>query len=369
MKILLLGDASNYHATLARGLRALGHTVTLASDGSRWMHTQRDIDLSRKDSRISGALLYARLSTVLASQLKGYDVVQLVSMGFVRLRPHRLEKLFKKLRRNNGSVYLTALGTDTAVVRNLTSANPALRYSEWQINGNLTPWAVSTDSEREQWMEREFSDYTEAFYGSINGAITALYEYHKILQAEYPNLPLAYAGIPIDTNTLKEPQVKGNGNRVKILYAAHRGREAEKGADILLRLLKRLESEMRGDIELLTPENMPLEQFIDTLSTADIVSDQLYSYTPATTALMAMAMGVVPITGGDEEYYSFINEHTSRPIFNPDPNDIEGTYQRLKTFVSDRVALRAMSAAAPAFIHRHNDVSLVAQRFESFWQK
>ena len=32
MKILLLGDASNYHATLATALKAKGHDVTLASD-------------------------------------------------------------------------------------------------------------------------------------------------------------------------------------------------------------------------------------------------------------------------------------------------------------------------------------------------
>ncbi len=48
MKILLLGDASNYHATLAHALRLEGHDVTLASSGSGWMRTHRDIDISRK---------------------------------------------------------------------------------------------------------------------------------------------------------------------------------------------------------------------------------------------------------------------------------------------------------------------------------
>ena len=47
MKILLLGDYSNVHATLAAGLRALGHEVTLASDGDGWKGYARDIDLKR----------------------------------------------------------------------------------------------------------------------------------------------------------------------------------------------------------------------------------------------------------------------------------------------------------------------------------
>ena len=58
MKILFLGDASNLHSTLATALRAMGHHVVLMSDGSRWMDTSRDIDLTR-GSGLGGALRYA----------------------------------------------------------------------------------------------------------------------------------------------------------------------------------------------------------------------------------------------------------------------------------------------------------------------
>lgn len=36
MKILLLGEYSNVHATLADGLRKLGHQVTVLSNGDFW---------------------------------------------------------------------------------------------------------------------------------------------------------------------------------------------------------------------------------------------------------------------------------------------------------------------------------------------
>jgi hypothetical protein len=39
MKILLIGEYSNVHWTLAEGLRALGHQVTVVSDGDRWLLT------------------------------------------------------------------------------------------------------------------------------------------------------------------------------------------------------------------------------------------------------------------------------------------------------------------------------------------
>ena len=70
MKILLLGDASNYHAALAHGLRSLGHSVTLASAGSAWMDTSRDIDISRSGtSLLSGAVLFARMLALAETRL------------------------------------------------------------------------------------------------------------------------------------------------------------------------------------------------------------------------------------------------------------------------------------------------------------
>ena len=51
MKILLLGEYSNVHATLADGLRKLGHQVTVLSNGDFWKNYPRDIDLVRKPGK------------------------------------------------------------------------------------------------------------------------------------------------------------------------------------------------------------------------------------------------------------------------------------------------------------------------------
>lgn len=369
MKILLLGDASNYHVSLAKGLRTLGHDVTVASNGSKWMQTPRDIDLYRRGHMLSGALLYARISTVLASDLRGYDVVQMVSPGFVDLRPSLLERILRRLRRHNGALYLSALGTDAAFVRNLTGPEPALEFSEWRTGEALSAWAQSPDAELARWMKPRLQQYNELFYHTVDGVVSALYEYHKVIEAEYPGIPMVYGGIPVDREALPSPRVRPEGDKVKILYAVHRSRVAEKGADKLLPLLKRLQAEMPGQVEIVAPPNMPYSDFIGTLAQADMVCDQLYSYTPATTALLGMAMGVVPISGGEEAYYDFIGEDSLRPVFNPDPRDLEGTYRRLRALVADRAELRRMSTEAPLLVEKHNDAVTVARRFVDFWQK
>ena len=369
MKILLMGDASNYHAALAGALRSLGHEVCLASDGGGWIRTPRDIDLSRGASKAAGLALYGRLSWLQATTLRGFDVVQFISPGFVQLRPARLESLLRRFRRQNGSLFLSAIGYDHSLVKNLTSQHPALGYSEWQTGGRILPWRYDPNAQYDQWMAPDLAAYNDVFYSHIDGAVTALYEYHRILEAEHPSLPLTYGGIPVDISGLPQHRSGADG-RIRILYACRRGREGEKGADILLPMLRRLEAERPGRVEIVAPPNMPFADFVRVLSGCDIVCDQLYSYTPGTTALMAMAMGVVPISGGEEEYYRFIGEPPGlRPVFNPDPLDPEGTYARLLALVDDPALLRHMAASGPAFVRRHNDAVSVAKRFVSAWER
>ena len=48
MRILLLGEYSNVHWTLAEGLRALGHEVCVVSNGDYWKDYRRDVSLVRR---------------------------------------------------------------------------------------------------------------------------------------------------------------------------------------------------------------------------------------------------------------------------------------------------------------------------------
>ena len=90
MKILLIGEYSNVHNTLARGMRELGHQVTVASDGDSWKDYPRDIDLARKPGRRMQFLW--RLVKALP-RMRGYDVVQLINPMFLELRAELFEQI------------------------------------------------------------------------------------------------------------------------------------------------------------------------------------------------------------------------------------------------------------------------------------
>ena len=58
MRILLLGEYSNVHWTLAEGLRALGHEVCVVSNGDYWKDYHRDVSLVRRSYGRWDSLVY-----------------------------------------------------------------------------------------------------------------------------------------------------------------------------------------------------------------------------------------------------------------------------------------------------------------------
>jgi len=366
MKVLLLGDASNYHRTLASALRRQGCSVVVASAGSEWMDTDRDIDISRGPSKLSGAWLFARLMAMTRTTLRGFDIVQLVSPVFATLRPERLRPVFDRLRAANGRIFTDALETDPYYVEACTSPRSPLRFNEWQICGQPSPMALANPDMAARWMAlRPYYDHVCAH---VQGIVTSLYEYHVVCSLRLPSERLAYAGIPVDLPSLPA-RVQRTGKKIRILSAFHAARAVEKGADILLDIARRVVARYPDRAELEVVTNIPYRQFIRRLAETDIVLDQLYAHTPATTALLAMALGTVPVTGGSDEYYRFIGEENLRPIINANPMRLAEIEQELGHLVENPDALDAIAAQGRPFVERHNDADIVARRFIDFWTK
>ncbi|MBQ7041821.1 MAG: glycosyltransferase [Muribaculaceae bacterium] len=369
MKILLLGDFSNYHQCLATALRELGHQVTVVSDGCEWMNTDRDIDVARRfKGKLGGLDLWIRLNTSLSRYLKGYDVVQINNPIFITLRPNRVRKIFDKLKRDNGAVFLTAMGNDKVFLDMCMDPNGPLKYNEWLVYGKPTKLLQEQPDIVNGWNNPILQEHCKYIYDNIDGATTVLYEYDLACRKVLPNDRVGYCGIPIDTKNIIPSEITETPQKVKFFLGIKSNHKILKGTDRFLDVTQKLVQAYPNKCELKTVQNLPYAQFIQELKNSHVLLDQLYSYTPATTALIGMAHGLTTVSGGEDEYYDFINEHENRPIINAIPDDNE-LYSILENIVLNPDIIPTRAKANRDFVIKHNDSIIVAKRYLDFWEK
>jgi len=367
MKILLLGDYSNYHACLAVGLRRLGHIVTVASDGSEWMNTDYNISLKRYlPGRAGGALLYIKMLSSLG--LKGYDIVSIISPSFVTLRPKRLKHIFDRLKRFNGKVFLSAIGTDKAFMDMIVADDCPLRYSEFHVfPGVFYEKNIGELEANMLWQQGEIGCFCDYVYEHIDGVTTALYEYHLAMKRVFPKEKIAYVGIPIDMEAVQPLQRKLCQNDIVNLFLGRIDyHKAIKGTDRIGNVAEIIAKEFPKHCNLIIVENIPYRKYVDKIREGDLVLDQLYSYTPATNALLAMSAGQAVLSGAEPEYYDFIGEKNLHPIINAVPDD-EMLYNTLKEYILNPDLIRGLGALGRPFVEKHNSTDIVAQRCVDFW--
>lgn len=367
-KILLLGDYSNCHRALSAGLRSLGCDVTVASDGSKWMQCDRNVDITRAKGKIGGMVHAARLHWHLRRNLSGFDIVSLNDPNFASLRPERLRPLFDLLRRQNGSVFLTAMSGDSAYHDMLAAADSPLRYSEWFIDGLPSRLMQAYPDHWEDWHNKALLDYQDYVFDRLDGAVSVLYEYHLGMERRLGKEATAYGGIPIQTELFEPVGLPENPEKVRLFLGRDRNRKLSKGTDLLEEAARRVVERNPSKAELIIVENRPYDDFVELLKSAHIVLDQVYSYTPATTALMAMAYGLNVVSGGEPEFYDFIGEKDNRPVINA-PVGFDALTRTLEDIVRNPQQIRERGIRSREFVMKHNDSRLVARRFLDFWNE
>ncbi len=368
LKILFVGDASNFHACLAQALRQMNHEVTVISNGSRWMDTDRNIDLSRRPGKM-GAIRYVLDILKLLPRLKGFDIVHVINPIFMELRPEKMRHIFDYLKRNNSHLLLSAIGTDYHYFHTCHDGK-TFRYSDYMVGDKPSPFMLSPESANQSnWNLPVMKWYSDYVTPQFDGVVTCLYEYHKVYESVVNADKLVYGGIPIDTQSIKPRIITTPPGKVKFFLGRHRNRTVLKGTDLMLDALRRTCDRYPNLCEMQVVENRPYNEYLELLSSAHVNLDQLYSYTPATNALLGMAHGVVAVSGAEPEYYDFIGEHQCQPIINVSPL-VEGDIdQKLAWIVEHRDQLPALSRMSREFVEKHNDSHIVAQRHIDFWQR
>ncbi len=387
MNILLLGEYSTVHATLARGLRKLGHTVTVASGGDSWKNYPRDIDLRHSLTSVGHISFLWRLLRALP-RLRGYDVVQIINPVFLEMRawPHRW--LLDYLRRHNGKLVLGAFGMDYYWAQVNRDIRP-MRYSDFNIGDTVRADAVA-QADADTWIGTSAEHLCRYAAANADAIVAGLYEYwatYRLAEGGALAHKTTYIPLPIES---KEQLMMDNGQLIedktyaeqrgdelrednyqlpiKVFVGISKGRSQYKGTDIMLRAAQRLQQTYPDRLQLLVAEGVPFAQYQRMMDGSDVILDQLYGYTPAMNALLAMSKGIICVGGGEPEHYELLGETELRPIINVEPNE-QSVYSALEDLILHPERIPQLKQQSVKYVHRHHDMHKVALVYEALYSR
>ena len=362
MKILLIGEYSNVHATLAEGLRKLGHEVTVISNGDFWKNYPRDIDVSRRPGKLGGIALMFRLWKLLP-KMKGYDVVQLINPMFFELKAERLFYFYDYLRKHNKKVFLGAYGMDWFWVY-YCSVKKVLRYSDFNFGDKVRTDPESL-KEQKDWIGTEKERLNKHIAETCDGIITGLYEYWACY---HPALPKKTTFIPFPIRCPQNIAISSAiPSKVRIFIGINKSRSVYKGTDIMLKAAQDVLAKYPDKMELIKAESVPFAQYQQMMNGSDAILDQLYAYTPSMNPLLAMSKGIICIGGGEPENYEIINETELRPIINVEPN-YESVYKEVEQLVLHPERIPELKRQSVEYVRKHHDYLKVARQYLAYWE-
>lgn len=364
MKILLLGEYSGVHSTLAEGLRYLGHTVTVASNGDFWKGYQCDINLSRKGR-------WSFLARVMAAlpRMRGFDIVQVINPMFMELKAERLFSIYNYLRKHNKKMVMSVVGDDYYYPFINRTLKP-MRYSDFNSGAEerCTPFAEATFND---WVGTTKERLNRHIASDCDAIIAGAYEYwlpyslssdrdkHGIpLREKLYHVPFPFK-MPEETHPAPS-------DKLRVFIGISKARSELKGTDIMLKAAKDVQAKYPDRMELTVAEGVPYSEYMHLMDNSDVMLDQLYSYGPGMNALLTLGKGIITFSGGEPEHYDIMGERDCRPIINVLPN-YESVHSQLEHLVLHPEKIGRIKAESRRYVERNHEYRKVAKQYEDIY--
>lgn len=357
MKILLFGDFSACHQHLRTGLHDLGHEVILAGgrDGFKGLH--QDVLMESSIAGVLGTLHNQFKPYRAISKLGYFDVCQAINPFYPNARFLSKRRVYKTLRQRSDRFYFLAAGTDAIYCK----------YADLRMKYSPLKDFYQFDARRAHMKGGVFYMNTEDSYryncdvmGEADGIIPVMYDY-AICYRGFPNLK-EIIPLPIDVQSI---QFIGPAASRKIKVFHGISRYGFKGTRHIKQAFEILKTRYPREVEFVVADSMPLVKYLRELEQADIVVDQVNTYSSGMNALYAMAMGKV-VMGGAEKVARQFEDDIHSPVINLRPRVTE-IVEAISQVIEQREKLSDWSIESRAYIERRHDCRLIAKKYVKAW--
>lgn len=378
MRILFIGEYSRLHNSLKEALTRLGHDVKIVGNGDGFKDYPVDFNT---DAAWSKSFLLNPLRQIiykifkydfakieygirfyfLLPQLKGYDIVQLVSETPIQTNLGFEYALLKRLRAGNRKMFTLSSGTDVVFMDAVV--NKKFRYSLFDAYLK-NPAVIEEYRHVLPHLGPGYKAHHQKMLALSQGMIATDIDYAIALEGrpEY----LALIPNPVNTDKIAFAPLDVSGP-VRIFHGINRWNYHKKGNVYFEKALDIIRKKYGDKVEITTAENIPYAQYIALYDAAHIVLDQVSAYDQGYNALEAMAKGKVVFTGAEKEFM----EHyglSRRVAVNALP-DVDAIVGELSYLIENPSEMAAIGKRARDFVEAEHDYLKIAEKYLEVWKR
>ncbi len=362
MKILLFGEFSGLFNCLQEGLRALGHEVTLVSDGNGYRNYPSDFRYDakflNKCGRFSTPLKYYNLwfhKTI----LKGYDIVYFMDPSIISRHTKWNAPLYRYMLANNKASFLCGAG-DTSIMVDywLHTEEKYKQYVQGIINDskNKNRVILYPNPELKQW-EQELLN-------SVNGYIPIWYEYAQPFRKFKATTNTIRIPIPVERFEYKPNKVNGK----IIFFHGISPREEAKGTPYIREAFKRMQSKYNQVAEFVCAGGLPFNDYMKIISKTNVILDDANSYSIAMNGLFSLAKGKIVMGGAEPEGNKELGIEGVNPVFNLKP-DVNQICSQIEYIIEHKDKIEEWGLASRHFVEQYHDHIKIAKQYENLFKK
>ena len=349
-----MGEFSGLHKNLKEGLVELGHGAVVAASGDGFKKIPVDISFDF-DSSFNGSIgkAHKRLKLLSSlSNLKGYDVVQMVNPFIFPRTMFPSQYSIDKIMKNNDKFFLSGAGSDAYYWR-YGRKNLAYGTFEDNLKYDLKLSVSPLESDRA-------FNFNRWLVENSNGVIPIMYEY----EVSYSDIANRLNTIPIPIN-IEKIKYQDNTIKEKVVIFHGLSRYGFKGTRHVEEAFDYLRQKYPNDLELVIEGNLPLNEYLDLMSRTNIVIDQMNSHSLGLNGIYALAMGKVVMGGAEPEGLNSLGV-TSSPVINLKPN-AESLIREIELLLENKKRIPQIGFESRQFAEKVHSHIKVAQQYVNTW--
>lgn len=355
MRVLLVGEYSGLFNCLKDGLIAHGHSVFLASDGDGYRNYPSDFrwDKCFKLKHLSSLFVYWNIIKN-RKLFVGYDVVMFVSTRVFMSKASSLPNLlfYKYILKHNKKSFICDSGLDFLGIRYWFEKKKSKYYN--YVLGYCNPSTLKSEL-----LNRTAEKRETQIRNLVDGCIPIWYEYAEPYR-HFKNLKKAIR-IPIDVNKFSYKPNVVNG---KILFF-HGLTRACKGGKYIQDAFERMQKKHGEIAEFVCAGGLPFDEYMKITSRANVILDDVNSYSFSMNALFAMSRGIIYMGGAEPEGNNELG-YKECPVINL-TRDVDQICSAIEYIINNKERIEEMGLASRRFVEKYHSHYEIAQEYVNCW--